>query len=72
METLWQDIWKSVQVDFSDLPDVAALTQLVLRLLLTTLLSGLLGYQREHQGKRRGCVPTWGMSTIHAKFQAER
>jgi putative Mg2+ transporter-C (MgtC) family protein len=54
METLWQDIWKSVQADFSDLPDVAAVTQLVLRLLLTALLGGRLGYQREHQGKEAG------------------
>jgi putative Mg2+ transporter-C (MgtC) family protein len=61
-----------VQADFADLPDVAAVTQLVLRLLLTALLGGLLGYQREHQGKEAGSVPTWGMSTIHAKFQVER
>ena len=54
MEALWQDIWRGVQADFSDLPDAAAVTQLVLRMLLTTLLGGLLGYQRERQGKEAG------------------
>jgi putative Mg2+ transporter-C (MgtC) family protein len=54
MEALWQDIWKGVQADFSDLPDAVAVTQLVLRMLLTTLLGGLLGYQRERQGKEAG------------------
>jgi putative Mg2+ transporter-C (MgtC) family protein len=54
MEALWQEIWKGVQADFADLPDVAAVTQLVLRMLLATLLGGLLGYQREHQGKAAG------------------
>jgi putative Mg2+ transporter-C (MgtC) family protein len=54
MEALWQDIWRGVQADFSDLPDAAAVTQLVLRMLLKTLLGGLLGYQRERQGKEAG------------------
>ena len=54
METLWQKIWKVVQADFADLPDVAAVTQLVLRMLLATLLGSLLGYQRERQGKEAG------------------
>jgi putative Mg2+ transporter-C (MgtC) family protein len=54
MEGLWQDIWKGVQADFADLPDAAAVTQLVLRMLLATLLGGILGYQRERQGKEAG------------------
>jgi putative Mg2+ transporter-C (MgtC) family protein len=54
METLWQKIWKGVQADFADLPDVAAVTQLVLRMLLATLLGSLLGYQRQRQGKEAG------------------
>jgi putative Mg2+ transporter-C (MgtC) family protein len=54
MEGLWQDIWKGVQADFSDLPDAAAVTQLVLRMLLATLLGGILGYERERQGKEAG------------------
>lgn len=54
METLWQEVWKSVQADFADVKDVAKVTQLVLRMLLATLLGSLLGYQRERQGKEAG------------------
>lgn len=54
MKTLWQEVWKGVQADFSDLPDVAVVTQLVLRLFLATLLGSILGYQRERQGKEAG------------------
>jgi putative Mg2+ transporter-C (MgtC) family protein len=54
METVWQAVWHSVQKDFSDLPGVVEVTQLVLRMLLATLLGGLLGYQRERQGKAAG------------------
>jgi putative Mg2+ transporter-C (MgtC) family protein len=54
VETLWQEVWTSVQADFADVKDVATTTQLVLRMLLATLLGGLLGYQREQQGKAAG------------------
>lgn len=54
MEALWQDIWKGVRADFSDLPNVEAVTQLILRMLLAILLGGILGYQRERQGKDAG------------------
>ena len=54
METIWQAVWQGVQEDFSDLPGVVEITQLVLRMLLATLLGGLLGYQRERQGKAAG------------------
>ena len=54
MEALWQDIWKGVQADFSDLPDTEAVTQFMLRMLLAILLGGILGYQRERQGKEAG------------------
>jgi putative Mg2+ transporter-C (MgtC) family protein len=54
MEALWQEVWKTVQVDFADVKNVAAVTQLVLRMLLATFLGSLLGYQREHQGKEAG------------------
>ena len=46
MDAVWQDVWQAVRADFSDLPGVAAVTQLVLRMLLATVLGGLLGYQR--------------------------
>jgi putative Mg2+ transporter-C (MgtC) family protein len=54
MDAVWQEVWRGVRADFSDLPGVVAVTQLVLRMLLATLLGGLLGYQRERQGKEAG------------------
>ena len=54
MEAVWQDVWQGGRADFSDLPGVVAVTQLVLRMLLATVLGGLLGYQRERQGKDAG------------------
>jgi putative Mg2+ transporter-C (MgtC) family protein len=54
MDTVWQEVWQGVRADFSDLPGVVAVTQLVLRMLLATLLGGLLGYQRERHGKDAG------------------
>ena len=54
MEAVWHDVWQGVRADFSDLAGVRAVTQLVLRMLLATLLGGLLGYQRERQGKEAG------------------
>jgi putative Mg2+ transporter-C (MgtC) family protein len=54
MDALWHDVWQGVQEDFSDLPDVKVVTQLVLRMLLAIGLGGLLGYQRERQGKAAG------------------
>jgi hypothetical protein len=44
MEEIWQAVWEGVKADFSDLPGVAAVTQFVLRMLLATILGGLLGY----------------------------
>jgi putative Mg2+ transporter-C (MgtC) family protein len=54
MEDVWQGIWQGVRADFSDLPGVVEVTQLVLRMLLAAVLGGLLGYQRERQGKEAG------------------
>jgi putative Mg2+ transporter-C (MgtC) family protein len=54
MDGVWQEVWQGVRADFSDLPGVVAVTQLVLRMLLATILGGLLGYQRERQGKEAG------------------
>ena len=54
MDAVWQEVWQGVRADFADLPGVVAVTQLVLRMLLATILGGLLGYQRERQGKEAG------------------
>jgi putative Mg2+ transporter-C (MgtC) family protein len=54
METVWHEVWRGVRADFADLPGVVEVTQLVLRMLLASVLGGLLGYQRERQGKEAG------------------
>ena len=54
MDAVWQEVWQGVRADFSDLPGVVAVTQLILRMLLAIFLGGLLGYQRERQGKEAG------------------
>lgn len=51
---MWQDIWHSVLSEFSDIPDAGQLTRITLRLLVAAALGGLLGYEREIQGKSAG------------------
>jgi len=45
------EIWVSIQSEFSDIPNVLQATKVVLRLLVASLLGGLLGYERELRGK---------------------
>jgi putative Mg2+ transporter-C (MgtC) family protein len=47
-------IVSTVASEFSDLPDLETLTRLVLRLVIAAVLGGLLGLQREVQGKEAG------------------
>ena len=47
-------IWSVVAGEFSDLGDVEQVTRLLVRLLLAAILGGLLGLQRESQGKEAG------------------
>jgi putative Mg2+ transporter-C (MgtC) family protein len=54
MNAIWQEIRTGIQTDFSDLPGIAEVTQVVVRLLLAALLGGLLGFQREREGKEAG------------------
>ena len=54
MSTLWQQIWETIQADFSDLPGVAQVTQMTVRLLLAALCGGMLGFERERAGKEAG------------------
>jgi putative Mg2+ transporter-C (MgtC) family protein len=54
MNAVWQEMWRGIQTDFSDLPGVAEVTQVVIRLLLAAFLGGLLGIQREREGKAAG------------------
>jgi putative Mg2+ transporter-C (MgtC) family protein len=51
---MWQEIWSTVLSEFSDVPDATQVTRIVLRLLVAAALGGLLGYERERQGKSAG------------------
>jgi putative Mg2+ transporter-C (MgtC) family protein len=51
---MWQEMLRGIQADFSDLPGMAEVSQIVIRLLLAALLGGLLGFQRERVGKAAG------------------
>jgi len=52
--TWWQTIGQTVVSEFSDVPDLAQATRIVLRLMLAALLGGLLGLERENKGKAAG------------------
>ena len=50
----WEVVWEAARQEFADLPDLAGLTRLVMRVVLATLLGGVLGYERETKGKDAG------------------
>jgi putative Mg2+ transporter-C (MgtC) family protein len=52
--TGWERVATTIVTEFSDLPDIETATQVVVRLVLAALLGGLLGWQREQQGKDAG------------------
>jgi len=49
-----QEIWSAIVADFSDIPDIATLTKITLRLLLAAILGGILGYERERKSRSAG------------------
>ena len=51
---MWQEIWNTVLSEFSEIPDATQITRIILRLLVAAALGGLLGYEREQQGKSAG------------------
>jgi len=48
------EIWTTVAREFSDVPDVATITRITVRLLLAALLGGILGYERELKRRSAG------------------
>lgn len=54
MAALWPEIWRGIRTDFADVPGIAEVTQIIVRLLLAALLGALVGYQREQAGKVAG------------------
>ena len=51
---MWQEIWNTVLSEFSDILDATQITRITLRLLVAAILGGLLGYERERNGKNAG------------------
>jgi len=54
MNPWWQQVGNIIVAEFSDLADPVQFTRVVLRLLVAALLGGLLGWERESQGKAAG------------------
>ena len=54
MQPWMADIWFTIQEEFSDIPDVAEATRVMVRLLIAVMLGGLLGYERETRGASAG------------------
>jgi putative Mg2+ transporter-C (MgtC) family protein len=50
----WHQIGQTVFEEFNDLSELAQITQVVVRLLVAAALGGLLGFERESQGKSAG------------------
>lgn len=51
---MWQEIWLTVQQEFSDLGDTRGITQVVIRLMVAVALGAMLGYERESVGASAG------------------
>lgn len=51
---MWNRIVDTIAAEFSDAVDAEQITRILVRLLLAALLGGVLGYQREQQGKAAG------------------
>ena len=51
---MWNRIGDTLLAEFSDVTDVEQITRILTRLLLAAVLGGVLGYEREHQGKAAG------------------
>lgn len=64
----WQQVYDTVAAEFSDLPSVVEFTEICLRLTVAALLGGLLGLEREHQGKAAGARTHMLVATGAALF----
>jgi putative Mg2+ transporter-C (MgtC) family protein len=50
----WDVVLATIASEFSDLSDIELATRVTMRLVLAALLGGVLGYERENQGKAAG------------------
>jgi putative Mg2+ transporter-C (MgtC) family protein len=51
---VWQDMWNVVLSEFSDIPHAVEAARITLRILVASILGGLLGFEREVRGKAAG------------------
>jgi len=51
---MWNTVLETLRSEFSDAPDAEQVTRILTRLLLSALLGGVLGYERERRGKAAG------------------
>lgn len=49
-----QEVWSTLTVEFSDIPDAATVTKITVRILVAGLLGGILGYERERRARSAG------------------
>ncbi|WP_397458947.1 MgtC/SapB family protein [Pseudomonas asplenii] len=54
MDTGWHTVWMTLQAEFADIGDIREVTRITVRLLIAALLGGILGFEREQQGKAAG------------------
>lgn len=54
MTDWWQPITHTIAAEFSDVPDAAQATRIVVRLVMAAVLGGVLGWERENAGKAAG------------------
>jgi len=54
MEAYWLEIFNTVRDEFADIPDLETVTRIIIRLSLAASLGGILGYEREQEGKSAG------------------
>jgi putative Mg2+ transporter-C (MgtC) family protein len=48
------EIWSTIVLEFSDIPDVETVTKITVRILIAAVLGGILGYERERKSKSAG------------------
>ncbi|QXI30679.1 MgtC/SapB family protein [Pseudomonas vanderleydeniana] len=54
MDAWWHTVWITLQAEFADIGDIREVTRITLRLLIAAVLGGMLGFEREQQGKAAG------------------
>ncbi|MGV6397360.1 MgtC/SapB family protein [Pseudomonas caspiana] len=54
MSPWWEEVWETLQSEFSDITDASQLTRVTVKLVLAAVLGAILGFEREQKGKAAG------------------